>query len=117
VQGIKSEPHAAALFYMSAGQCNYYLGQYEEALAHYDIAIRKVLKVVPGGDEPILGLIYYNRGLSNASLVRYQDAIVDFNAAKGTIEATKKAQVLFQLGATERKIANSNIPDRENRTP
>ena len=28
-------------FYLHGGQCNYYLGQYEEALAHYNIAIEK----------------------------------------------------------------------------
>lgn len=30
-----------ALFFMYGGQCNYYLGQYEEALAHYEIAKSK----------------------------------------------------------------------------
>jgi len=30
-----------AEYYMYAGQCNQNLGQYEEALAHYDIAKKK----------------------------------------------------------------------------
>lgn len=60
---------------MSAGQCNYYLGQYEEALAHYDIAKTR------DRDDQLKGLIYYNKGLANASLGRYQDAIEDYEEA------------------------------------
>lgn len=30
--------NSLALFYLHGGQCNYYLGQFEEALAHYKIA-------------------------------------------------------------------------------
>lgn len=48
-----------AEFYMNAGQCNQLLGQYEEALAHYDIALKK-------NDSD--GAIYFNRGQTNASL-------------------------------------------------
>jgi tetratricopeptide (TPR) repeat protein len=40
---------------MYAGQSNQLLGQYEEALAHYDVAIKK---------NDSNGLIYYNRGLT-----------------------------------------------------
>ena len=57
-----------ALFYMCAGQCNYYLGQYEEALAHYDIAENQ-------DDGNLRGLIFYNKGLANASLMNYGMAI------------------------------------------
>ena len=57
-------------FYMCGGQCNYYLGQYEEALAHYEIALSK-------GYEDLKGEILYNKGLANASLMRYEAAIQD----------------------------------------
>ena len=50
---------------MRGGQCNYYLGQYEEALAHYEIALTK------DKDNTIKGLICYNKGLANASLMRF----------------------------------------------
>ena len=50
---------------MCGGQCNYYLGQYEEALAHYEIALSK-------DKEGYAGEILYNKGLANASLMRYQ---------------------------------------------
>lgn len=39
-QGIKQE--GLATFYLYGGKCNYYLGQYDEALAHYQIAIDKI---------------------------------------------------------------------------
>ena len=60
-----------ASFYMHGGMCNYYLGQYEEALAHYEIAISK------NPDDDLLSKIFYNKGLANASLMRYDDAISD----------------------------------------
>ena len=57
---------------MNAGQCNQFLGQYEEALAHYDIAIKK------NDSDPH---IYFNRGQTNASLQRFEEAIKDFKKA------------------------------------
>ena len=60
-----------ARFYMCGGQCNYYLGQYEEALAHYEIARSKDRD----NREGLTGEILYNKGLANASLMRYEDAI------------------------------------------
>ena len=60
-------------FYMCGGQCNYYLGQYEEALAHYEIALSKDAK----NKGSLSGEIYYNKGLANASLMRYDAAIED----------------------------------------
>ena len=62
-----------ARFYMCGGQCNYYLGQYEEALAHYEIALSKDAK----NKGSLSGEIYYNKGLANASLMRYDAAIED----------------------------------------
>jgi len=54
-----------ALFYMYAGQCNYYLGQYDEALAHYEIAMKH------DPSDQLKGQILYNKGLANSSLMRY----------------------------------------------
>ena len=100
---------------MSAGQCNYYLGQYEEALAHYDIARQRDTSL--HGEPGILrNSICYNRGLANASLGRYQDAIDDYTESiQNTSEQNKQAQAQFQLGATLRKIANLGLPDRHGR--
>ena len=69
---------------MHGGQCNYYLGQYEEALAHYEIAKSK------DTNENLMGQICYNKGLANASLMRYWDAIADQETAiEKTSEQTK----------------------------
>ena len=54
--------------------CNYHLGQYEEAIAHYDIA---KAKHEGHGDGPLLGQILYNRGLAFSSLMRFEQAILD----------------------------------------
>ena len=57
---------------MYAGQCNYYLGQYEEAIAHYDIATTR------DRDDYLKKEICYNMGLANASLGQYQKAIKNY---------------------------------------
>ena len=56
--------------------CNYYLGQYEEALAHYEVAMQKDTKG-SGSDVKLKAQIYYNMGLANASLMNYREAISD----------------------------------------
>jgi len=66
---IKSEGGLAS-YYMYGGMCNYHLGQYEEAIAHYDIAKAKH-EQPPAGDGPLLGQILYNRGLAYSSLMRF----------------------------------------------
>lgn len=87
---------------MCGGQCNYYLGQYEEALAHYRIAQAR------DKEGNLTGLICYNKGLANASLMRYEEAIADQEASIGaTPDVSKQAQAKFQLGVTLRRIANS----------
>ena len=65
-----------ALFYLHGGMCNYYLGQYEEALAHYNVAKQKDKKG-SGSDDKLKSQIYYNMGLANASLMNYREAIRD----------------------------------------
>ena len=86
--GVKQEG-GNALFYMCGGQCNYYLGQYEEALAHYEIALQK------DKDKQLTGLIYYNKGLANASLMRYDEAIKDQELALAANEGNKQYQAHF----------------------
>ena len=73
--GVKNEG-GLALFYMCGGQCNYYLGQYEEALAHYEVAKQKDKKAT-GSDNKLKSQICYNMGLANASLMNYREAIKD----------------------------------------
>lgn len=69
-QGVKQEG-GLAMFYMSGGQCNYYLGQFEEALAHYKIAQAR------DKEGNLKSQICYNKGLANSSLMRYEEAIAD----------------------------------------
>ena len=64
-------------FYLHGGQCNYYLGQYEEALAHYNIAIEKN----DARSADTLGQIYYYKGLAHSSLQDYTAAIEAQNKA------------------------------------
>ena len=89
---------------MQGGLCNYYLGQYEEALAHYDIAISKYEK----GQGDLLGTIFYNRGLANASLMRYEMAAEDQkNAIEKMGEQNNTSPMRFQLGVIFRRLANT----------
>ena len=62
---------------MEGGKCNQFLGQYEEALAHYDIALKKV----EGQDSQKEATIYYHRGLAKASLMKWEEAIFDYKTA------------------------------------
>ena len=74
--------------------CKYHLGQYEEAIAHYDIAKSKHEQ--NHGDGPLLGQILYNRGLAYSSLMRFDKAIDDQKAAiEVTGDQTKTFKMLF----------------------
>ena len=81
-QGVKQEG-GNARFYMCGGQCNYYLGQYEEALAHYEIAKSK-------DKDGLSGEILYNKGLANASLMKYEEAIEDQKEAIKNLDPSKQ---------------------------
>lgn len=70
---VKS-PDSLAHYYTEGGICNYYLGQFEEALAHYEIAIKKE-EMSGSKDNVLLGKIYYNKGLALSSLKRFDAAI------------------------------------------
>lgn len=61
---------------MYAGQCNQMLGQYQEALAHYNYGIDKVDKNKLIDKES--GELYYHRGLAWVSINDYGKAIEDF---------------------------------------
>ena len=63
------------VYKVHAGICNYHLGQYEEAIAHYDIA--KAKWDLTGNDSQMLGNILYNRGVAYSSLMRFEQAIAD----------------------------------------
>lgn len=54
-----NDPIKLADYYMYAGQCNQLLGQYQEALDHFDIGIAK---------NPDNGGLHLNRGLTNSTL-------------------------------------------------
>lgn len=67
--GLASE---LAEYYMYAGQCNQMLGQYEEALAHYNYGIQK---------NSESGELFFNRGLAHVSLKNFERGIEDFQKA------------------------------------
>lgn len=58
-------------YYRNAGQANYELAQYNEALQHFESAA----KGAPSGHD------FFNRGLANMKLGDYEQADVDFKAA------------------------------------
>ena len=68
-----------AEYYMYAGQCNQMLGQYEEALAHYQIGINK---------QSDYGEIYFHRGLANVSLTKFNEGITDFQEALANLKGS-----------------------------
>ena len=58
--------------YTNRGVAKSQLGEYEEALADYDEAIRL---------KPNYAETYYNRGLTNTLLGKHQDSLTDYNEA------------------------------------
>lgn len=85
-------------YYLYAGQSNQLLGQYEEALAHYDIAVAKWQ-----GDYQRL----YNRGLTYASLERFEEAKKDFSKAMELANLPHESyRIKFNLGITLRRLGD-----------
>lgn len=89
---------------MYAGLCNHNLGQYEEALVHFDISISKNDK------EP---KIYFNRGSTYTSLQKFDLACADFSQAITKSQEQNKdkdskdpslGRYYFNLGITQRRI-------------
>ena len=52
--------------------CHQELGQLDEALKHYEIAVKR---------DPLNGNYYYNRALVKAKLEKLEEAIEDYNRA------------------------------------
>ena len=63
-------------YYRNAGQANYELAQYNEALQHFESAVRGA----PSGHD------YFNRGLTNMKLGDYENADADFKLGQATIK-------------------------------
>jgi tetratricopeptide (TPR) repeat protein len=84
-------------YYMFAGQANQLLGQYEEALAHYDVAIKKC---------DANSQLFYNRGLTNAWLERFEEGKKDFLLAveKSSGQPMEMYKIRFNLGITLRRL-------------
>ena len=98
----KDRPEKLCEHYMNAGICNQMLGQYEEALAHYNYGIQKYSEK---------GDIFFHRGLANVSLERYQKGIDDFNnALKCTLSSdAMKYKVHLNLGINLRRVNNLDL--------
>lgn len=61
---------------MEGGKCNQYLGQYEEAIAHYDIAMKQIEGLLDSAPQE--ATILYHRGLAYASLMKWHEAAQDY---------------------------------------
>lgn len=87
--------------YQFAGQCSHNLGQHEEALSYYNLAIKKNNKDSQN---------FYYRGLTFVALQRFEEAIRDFRdaieryAEAGTSEKDKVFKYRFNLGITLRRV-------------
>lgn len=73
------------------------LGQYEEALSHYNYGVAK---------NPEYGDIYFHRGLAYVSLTNFKQGIEDFNLAreKPTQGEVNKFRILLNLGINLRRV-------------
>ena len=79
------------------------MGQYEDALANYDLAVKKSNKDPQN---------YFYRGLTFVALKRFPEAIRDFRDAieryveSGSSEKEKVFKYRFNLGVTLRRIGS-----------
>ena len=81
-----NEKDRFAMNYNLCGMCNHELAQYEEALAHYNIAhkIFKAVRNMNGMQEGLAGEILFNRGQTYSALGGVDNfllAIKDFETA------------------------------------
>jgi len=60
------------------GNCHSYLGNLDAALADYETALKLIAARSGQGDDPILPMIYYNRGRAFEMAYKYQPAIQDY---------------------------------------
>lgn len=86
-----------------AGQCHSELGQLDEALKHYEFAVKK---------DPQNGNYYYNRAQIKAKLEKLEEAIDDYNRAQELLSDTQflyltrfsKGICLRRLGRLDQSI-------------
>ena len=101
-----------AWYYQFSGQCNLLLGQYEEALIHFDIGLSK------NETKPL----YFYRGITNVSLQRFQEALNDFQSAhniKDDVDKEKSEKgitykILYNWGITLRRVGNDESSSQDN---
>ncbi len=79
----KESEETIALNYNYAGVQHYELGQLDEALKHYDLAVSY---------DSSKGYFWYNRGLVKSRLDKVEDAVVDYKKA---IELLSEADYLY----------------------
>ena len=85
------------------GICNYHLEQYEEALKHYNYALKdpdnENEKDKDGKDKKIIKKveILYNKGLSEACLMMFEDAIRDYETAKEEAKENASQKLMFKI--------------------
>jgi tetratricopeptide (TPR) repeat protein len=73
------------------------LGQYEEALSHYNYGVAK---------NPEFGEIYLNRGIAYVSLFNFHKGIEDFKSALVYSQSgeANKFKILLNLGINLRRV-------------
>ena len=95
-QGANADPKQVADHWNFCGQCYYELGQYEDALRHYESAIKK---------DNQKGDYYYNRALVKSKLDKLDDAIADYvKAIEFLTDPTYIYQARFNKGVCLRRM-------------
>lgn len=110
--------------YNFAGQCNHNMGQFEDAIEHYDIAEKhmKMIKVKSPLEMDLQADILFNRGQTYAAIGNHENfrkAINDYETSIGYqeekvkqapmnhVEApAMKHKTLFNLGIAYRRVGN-----------
>lgn len=92
------DPKILATYYGMAGVQHFELGQIDESLKYYNMAIEK---------DNQFGLYYYNRGLAQSKLDRTKEAIDDYSKALDLcIENEYLFQIRFNRGICFRKLGH-----------
>mmetsp|Transcript_6828 Transcript_6828/g.11526 ORF Transcript_6828/g.11526 Transcript_6828/m.11526 type:complete len:332 (+) Transcript_6828:127-1122(+) len=94
------DPKTLSEYYNYAGVQHYELGQLEEALNHYNLAVNNYQQD---------GQYFYNRALVKSRLDKVEEAIQDYKKAidlLGTSEQDSRYQAFFNRGICFRRIGN-----------